>query len=61
MTFSVLNDVSMRQDNTHADSLYGRYEVGNVDSGGKVTQERMAENDGSKVTEKKRQFFFKCR
>ena len=43
----------MRQENTQTDSLGGWEEGGTVDGDGKVTQERMTDADGAKVTAKK--------
>ena len=54
MPSPALKFVSMRQDNTQIASLGGWEEVGTVDGGGKVTQDRMIDDDGAKVTAKKR-------
>ena len=53
MPFPALKCVSMRQENTQTDSLGGWEEGGTVDGDGKVTQERMTDADGAKVTAKK--------
>ena len=53
MPSPALKYVSMRQENTQTSSLGVLEESGTVDGGGKVTQERIIDADGEKVTAKK--------
>ena len=53
MPSPMLKGVSARQKNTQTDFLGVWEEGGTVDGGGKLTQERMADADGAKATEKR--------
>ena len=54
MPSPALKILSMRQDNTHIDSLDVCWEVGTSDDDGKVAQERIADADAAKVSAKKK-------
>ena len=54
MPYPALKCLSMRQENTQTAVSGGWEEGGTVNGGGKVTQERMTDADGAKVTAKKR-------
>ena len=53
MPSPALKCVSLRQYNTQKAILYGCEEGGTFNGGGKVTQERMIDADGEKVTANK--------